>query len=368
MPAKSPTKKPTGPASSFAAFRAALEKEFGDDRVLAQNKLSRYEFIPTGSLALDYALRTGGLAKGRIHEIVGQPGVGKSSTAYTMMANAQKAFPDQAVVLIDLEHSFDKSWAERLGLDTSDEKFLYFSPADAEDVSDFIRRVSDGGWVSMITVDSMGAMESRAAYSKKAEESAMGKSSQVISRMIKHVTGLAAHFNVCVLLINQYRANLSSPMGGEISAGPKIMTYMTTTKIEMKRTYGDDLYIGPKSNGHLVGIETRAKVTRNKLAPGNKVATFQIINEESAEYGPVGIYAAPEILAVGILTGVIAQGGGGYYTLPNGERLRGQDTVAEYLQEHPEVFAQIRTQVLETVKHELTLDAPLTEDEEDGDE
>ncbi|MFE4863242.1 hypothetical protein ACFRBW_39480, partial [Streptomyces sp. NPDC056670] len=161
-----------------------------------------------------------------------------TSLANLTMANAQLQFPDRAVALIDMEQAYDFDWARKLGVDVDDEnKFFHLYPDHSEDVSDQISMLLRSGEVSLVVIDSIGGMESRAAFEKKAEESAMGKNAQVISRMVKRVAGLCRENNAAVVFINQYRADIGGRMpGAQKAAGPSALKYNTTSQIKMSRT------------------------------------------------------------------------------------------------------------------------------------
>ena len=75
--------------------------------------------IETGSLALDDALSSGGLPKGRLIQYYGAPGSGKTLMAMLAIKEAQLQDPTAQQMFIDAEGTFDASWAEVLGLDTS---------------------------------------------------------------------------------------------------------------------------------------------------------------------------------------------------------------------------------------------------------
>jgi recombination protein RecA len=357
------------PASKgLAKLRADLTKTYGD-RVTRKDTMVRPEFISTGSLTLDYALG-GGFALKRTHEIVGPEGMGKTSLANLTMANAQKQFPDRAVAVIDMEQAFDFEWAVKLGVDISEERFFHLYPNDSEDVSDQISMLLRSGEVSLVVVDSIGGMESRAAFEKKAEESAMGKNAQVISRMVKRVAGLAREHNAAVIFINQYRANIGSPRGGEKPAGPSALKYNTTTQIKMSRTSEPTKKVSitdavSKAPAELeVGRQLRVKVSRHKIFPQGRVADFWFFNVATDKYGPVGIDRTDEAITLGIATGAIKRLTTQSYEFPDGSKVTGgRPGVEAAIAKNPELVEQVRERALAAISSDVKSDHTVSYDD-----
>lgn len=77
----------------------------------------KFPVIRSGSLALDNALSSGGLPKGRLIQYYGSPGSGKTLLAMIAMLEAQKENPNSFQVFIDAEGTFSMPWAKTLGLD-----------------------------------------------------------------------------------------------------------------------------------------------------------------------------------------------------------------------------------------------------------
>lgn len=229
-------------SAGLAGLRETMEKRYGTSRVSRRAAVKGYDVIPTGSYSLDYALRTGGWVRGRIHEIVGKEGCSKTTLVINSMANAQRLFPKLAVGYVDMEQAFDWDWAEKNGLDTDDDKFLHVYPDDSEDVSDQIRLMAETGQFSMIVIDSIGGMESKQAFQKDAGDSVVGRNAQVITRMVKHVAVLARQHNVAILIVNQYRC---------LAEGTLIQTDQGIKEIQ-------DVVVGDKvlgKNAEWVGVE-----------------------------------------------------------------------------------------------------------------
>jgi recombination protein RecA len=100
--------------SGFASSDEQLNFQVAKDRLN-----NRLKSIPTGSYLLDEILGCGGYPLGRIIQLYGPPGSGKSLLAMLAMKEAQKISPDSQQVFIDAENTFNVEWAEKLGLDTS---------------------------------------------------------------------------------------------------------------------------------------------------------------------------------------------------------------------------------------------------------
>ncbi len=337
------TKKPT----PMANLRTKMTKVYGDGQVTRRDTVKPYEVISTGSMSLDLALRVGGWVRGRIHELSGPEGVGKTTLVLNTIRNAQKKYPDLAVGFIDMEQTLDWDWVEKQGVDTSDERFLHVYPDNSEDVSDQIKTMIETGIFSLIVIDSIGGMESKKAFEKNAEDSVMGKNAQVITRMVKRLAVDARKANVCVITVNQMRASLDGSKFDQ-TAGPKAYKHSTTTKVELRRTSSDPLKFDFKDGEGLVnvGVEIKARVSRNKVAAALKSGTFWIVNQDTPDWGPVGIDQAQEAYTIGLFTEVIDVQPAGYHWMPwttdKKERLHGKPATLAFLRANPDKAGEVR--------------------------
>jgi RecA/RadA recombinase len=172
--------------------------------------------------------------------------------------------------------------------------------------------------------------------------------SQVITRMSKRLATLARRHDVTILLVNQYRANTSNPMGSDVSAGPKAMQHATTAKIEMSQVFAEGSQRKSKfwDEEETVGNMSRARVTRLKQGARSRVAEFFIMTQETDEFGSVGIDSADEHLQLGLKIGVIKQEAGGYYTIPGIDgRIHGKEAALKAMREKPDVLKEIHAKI-----------------------
>lgn len=334
------------PKTTLAKLHESLSRTYGVERTTVSAAES-YAVTTTGSLTLDHALGVGGWVGGRMHEIVGVAGVGKTTVTITSLAALQRAYPDKAVVYIDMEQTFDPWWAMANGLNLDPDRFIPLQPDHAEDVSDMLRETCRSADVSGVAVDSIGGMESKAAFEKDAEDSIVGRNAQVITRMVKNTATLARQNGITVLLVNQYRANIAAAgRGGDISAGPKALSYATTTKVAMRRTGEPPLVMKIDGEDQEVSRQVRAKVERNKVAPQSRVASFWIVNQNVPDAGlKIGIDGPDEAITLGLATGVIGQRGA-WYDLPGGQKCNGRAAALGILRSDPAAVEAVRAEAL----------------------
>jgi recombination protein RecA len=124
--AKSKEEKPEVPKSKLDLVLEKLNKDYGQGSIimLDQKVTGDYDVISTGSFGFDAALGVGGLARGRVMELIGWEGTGKSTICGHLAANCQKN--GGLVAYIDGEHSVDLHYFQALGVDVSK---MLFSPA-----------------------------------------------------------------------------------------------------------------------------------------------------------------------------------------------------------------------------------------------
>lgn len=333
--------------SALGTFRAKLEKEYGSRVAPRNEEPESYEAVSSGSLTVDFALRTGGWARGRIHEIVGPPDAAKTTLMINTAASFQRAFPALAVGYVDMEGTFDDRWAIQNGL-VLGEQWNHIYANSAEDASDQARDLCGSGLHSLVVVDSVGGMESQAAFDKDAKDTLPGRNAQIITRMVKRLAVGARKTRTTVVLVNQLRAQIGS-MGSDQSAGPKAMQHATTTRLAMARLGGEGTVVTMEMDDsgetEPVSQKFRARVTRSKIGPPGRTAEFWV-NNRASMYGPPGINRIDEYASLGIRLGVIEQRGA-WYVVPGADPVQGREGAVRVLREDAEACERVRALVLE---------------------
>jgi recombination protein RecA len=350
MPPK--VKKTYTRPASLASYRKAQEKKYGD-RIIRKATRQALEFIPTGVTGLDLALG-GGWARGRYHQIIGQPNTCKTSMVLIAMKNALDRWPDQGVVYLDVEKTVSEERFLAHGIDPDDDRLLWRSPASGEEVADMLRDDLRSGLFSMAAIDSVGAMEREdALYEKAASESVMGKAAQLLTRMSKQVTTISRETNTAAFIVNQYRKDFEGAF--DKAAGPMIMGYMTTDSVAMRRLGGAENIVVVKEGGDDIEVAHKvvAKVERSKLRTQGAKAEFWY-NKVAYDGAEVGIDVAAEAYDIGVKAGAIVPGKGYYWIFPDASTANGKAQSIAHLRDHPDLLEQVRVKSLENIANELT--------------
>jgi recombination protein RecA len=334
--------------TELAKFRDSLVSTYGDRVAPRRAEPVPHDVLSTGSLTVDYALRLGGLVRGREHEIVGAPDSAKTTLVINAMASAQRKYPRKGVGYIDMEGTFDDYWAVQNGLNIGDFEHLYAD--DSEDASDQMRKLVRSALYSLVVIDSIGAMESRKNLAKDAKDTKPGDNAQVITRMVKHLGSLSRQTGTTVILVNQLRANYGG-MGGDVSAGPKPMQHATTTRIAMTggREEPVKMVFEEGQPAETVCRQFKARVTRSKAVPVDRIGEFWVNNRDTPEYGPAGINQVDEYVSVGVRLGAIERDGAGNYTLPGQPKIKGRAAVVQLLRSQPELCEIVRKRIFTEV-------------------
>ena len=316
-----------GKKNALDTALAQIEKQFGKGAImkLGQNVNMEVDAISTGSLSLDLALGIGGLPRGRIVEIYGPESSGKTTLALHCIAEAQKAGGE--VAFIDVEHALDPIYAKALGVDI--DSLLVSQPDTGEQALEIAEALVRSGAIDAIVVDSVAAMVPRAEIEGEMGDSHVGLQARLMSQAMRKLTGIIGKTGTVVIFINQLRLKVGVVYGNpEVTAGGNALKYYASVRIDVRRT--ETL---KDSTGSMIGNRTRAKVVKNKVAPPFKEAIFDIMFGE-------GISHSGELLDLAVQLGIIQKSGAwfGYGETRLGQ---GRDNTKVYLEEHPELSAEI---------------------------
>ncbi|MDQ1086584.1 MULTISPECIES: recombinase RecA [unclassified Siphonobacter] len=313
-----------------------LDKAYGKGTVmrLSDAKVLDIPVISTGSLGLDLALGIGGVPRGRVVEIYGPESSGKTTIAMHCIAEAQKK--GGLAAFIDAEHAFDRSYAEKLGIDTGN--LLIAQPDNGEQALEIAEHLISSGAIDIIVIDSVAALVPKAEIEGDMGDSKVGLQARLMSQALRKMTGIINKTSCCCIFINQLREKIGVMFGNpETTTGGNALKFYASVRLDIRRA--GQIKEGADS---ITGNRTRVKVVKNKLAPPFKVVEFDIM------YGE-GISKVGEVLDLAVELEIVKKSGS-WFSYGTNRLGQGRDAVKEILKDNPELLDELEAKIKEKVK------------------
>jgi recombination protein RecA len=314
---------------------AQIERQFGKGAVMRLGSgapLEEIAVIPTGALSLDAALGVGGLPRGRVTEIYGPESSGKTTLALHVVAEAQRL--GGIAAFIDAEHALDPIYARKLGVNT--DELLISQPDTGEQALEIAETLVRSNAVDVIVVDSVAALVPRAELDGDMGDSLPGLQARLMSQALRKLTAAISRSGTVMIFINQIREKIGVMFGNpEVTTGGRALKFYASVRIDVRRQ--DAIKQGTES----LGVRTKAKVVKNKLAPPFREAEFDMI------YGE-GISRTGTILDAGVEQEVIEKSGT-WYTYKNERIGQGRENAKKWLQDNPVVLADLEAKIREAL-------------------
>ncbi|HPD42510.1 MAG TPA: recombinase RecA, partial [Anaerolineae bacterium] len=278
---------------------AQVKRRFGEGALMRLGEAThlQVEVIPTGSLAVDIALGVGGLPWGRITEIYGPEGSGKTTLCQHLVAECQRR--GGIAAFIDMEHALDPTYAAHCGVDVDN---LYISQPDTgEQALEIAEALVRSGAVDVVIIDSVAALVPRAEIEGEMGDSHPGLQARLMSQALRKLSGAIKQSNAVMVFTNQLREKIGVMFGSpETTSGGRALKFYASVRMDVRRV------TAIKEQGEIVGHRTRVRITKNKVAPPFRVAEFDIM------FGS-GISRAGDLLDIGLELGVLDKRGSYYY-------------------------------------------------------
>jgi recombination protein RecA len=308
-----------------------IEKQFGHGAIMrlgeAQARMA-VESIPTGSISLDMALGVGGIPRGRVTEIFGSEGAGKSTLAQHIIAEAQKR--GGMAAYIDVEHVLDVTYAVACGVKI--DELLISQPDTGEQALEITEALVRSGAVDVVIIDSVAALVPRAEIEGEMGDTHVGLQARLMSQALRKLTAAISKSRTAVVFINQLRERVGIIFGNpEITPGGRALKFYSSVRIDLRRVENI------KRGTELVGTRVRAKMVKNKVAPPFHSAEFDII------FGQ-GISKEGDLLDLGVAMGLVKKSGA-FFSLGETRLGQGREAAREFLCQHQDLSQQIEQQI-----------------------
>jgi recombination protein RecA len=257
-------KKSNKARMNFDKLKKSMIDTFGDENIfmLGDKKQTSKDGLPTGFFSFNLATGINGIPKGRITELYGAEGSGKTTLALSAIANMQAN--GGKVGYIDAECALDPVWAQKLGVNPTE--LLISQPEYGEMGLDIANRMISSGALAMVVVDSVAALTPKAELEGDFGDSNVGKHAKMIAQAMRVLTNITAKTGTSLVFLNQIRINLKKAMSGfggdpTDTPGGNALKHFCSMRVGLRKM-GNKLYtlsnsenaegIGPKIHFHIV--------------------------------------------------------------------------------------------------------------------
>jgi recombination protein RecA len=341
----------TGKVKALETTLATIQKRYGEGAImrLGQAGHLQVEAIPTGSLALDLALGVGGVPRGRVTEIYGPEGSGKTTLCQHIVAEAQQM--GGVAAFVDMEHALDPVYAAKCGVNVEE---LYISQPDTgEQALEIAEALVRSGAVDVIVVDSVAALVPRAEIEGEMGDSHPGLQARLMSQALRKLSGAIKSSNTAMVFTNQLRHKIGVMFGSpETTSGGMALKFYASVRLDIRRIQAI------KAGGEVTGNRTRVRVKKNKVAPPFRECEFDIMYDE-------GISKEGDVLDLGVELDLIEKRGSFYYY--DGDQLaQGRENAKLSLREDPGLCLRIENAIREASGLQPMLGLPEAGDVEEA--
>src|SRR5947207_2492741 len=312
-----------------------IEKQHGKGAVM---KLGEHPMnvgmttIPTGSLALDIALGVGGIPRGRVVEVFGPEGSGKTTVCLHIIAEAQRQ--GGIAAFIDAEHALDPTYARELGVNI--DELLVSQPDSGEQALEIADMLVRSGALHIVVIDSVAALVPRAEIEGEMGDTHVGLQARLMSQAMRKLSGSLSKFDTTAIFINQLREKIGVMFGSpETTPGGRALKFYSSVRLDVRKI--ENL----KDGTDVLGSRTRVKVVKNKVAPPFRQCEFDIM------YGK-GISKEGSLLDVGVDLEMIKKSGA-WFTYEGEQLGQGRENARQFLVEHEDVRDEIERKIREAV-------------------
>ncbi len=327
-------KKPQPEKKDLEEAVEEIKQRFGEGAIMKLKEVRAVDvdIIPTGSISLDLALGVGGMPRGRVVEIYGPEGGGKTTVALHVLAEAQKQGGVGA--FIDAEHALDPDWAKKIGVNVDD--LLISQPDSGEQALQIVETLVRSGEVDVIIVDSVAALVPQAEIAGEMGEFQIGLQARLMSQCLRKLSGIISKTKTVVIFLNQTRMKIGVMWGNpETTPGGLALKFYASVRVDLRRI------AQIKHGEEIIGSRIKAKIVKNKVAAPFKTVEFDIYYNE-------GISKLSDLINTGLKVGIIKKAGS-WLEFENKKLGQGLEASKAFLKENPEIAKKIKEEIMKKV-------------------
>lgn len=323
-----------------------IQKEVGKDVIINKDTFSKSERVHCSSPLLTHIM-AGGWPVGKIIELYGKESSGKSLLAQQAVADYQKV--GTYCCYIDLEYSFDFDFAEKIGIDTSPDKFKLFQPTTGEEAFEIAEKLSCAG-VGLIVFDSVVGMKPDSEYQSNYGDQQMGVHAKMMGKGLRKLSSIFNKNETTAILINQIRQGIGQFVSPVQTPGGNALKFYASLRLEVRQK---EFLSKPNSDPY--GIVTHIKGKKSKIGPPDRKGMVSILFNS-------GFDTDSEYINFAINLGLIEKAGSWFTINSDGKRVQGIEKVKDYFKspENQKEFEKLQKQITS-----LMTTGELVEEEDD---
>lgn len=260
---------------SITDVKNMFAKEFGKTSLMSSTTVQDAQFvIPSSSIGLNMLLGCGGAPSGRIIELFGPEGGGKTRISLDFAVNCQKM--GKSVCFIDVEQALDIFWAKKIGID--EDKFVWLRPDNGDIAFNMLDKAICSSQFGLVILDSVAALSSQEEMDGNIEDvknRVGGFVAKMMSVGLRKITTVAAKTATSIIFINQVRDNIGVTYGPkEVTPGGRALKFYSSIRLRVnkvgkfvgKQGYYESKADATKSEDVIIGQEINISVEKNKMA------------------------------------------------------------------------------------------------------
>lgn len=321
--------------------------------VMSGSTVPDTEYAATPSFGLNRALN-GGLPYGRQVLIWGSKSSAKSSMCLQTIALAQQE--GKVCAWIDSEMSYDRVWAESLGVDT--EKLIVSKARTINEMVDVGVKLMEAG-VDIIVVDSITSLLPAIYFEKDSDELKQLENTKQIGAESRDFSNACKMLNYAnnkvkptlLIFISQSRNNINAMYTSQQPTGGQAIKFYSSTVIKLFSSESDNqalkgkIHVGDKIIEEKVGRKVRWDLQFSKTSPAFQSGEYDFYFRGDS----LGVDSIADLLDTAELLGLVNRTGA-WYQLEDGTKVQGRDGIIAKLKDDKELYSSLLEKVKSVIK------------------